>query len=189
MVELVEHKVGHALRRQPSVVLPSRGVGVAHIDHGSPPAIAGDGLGEDARGLAPTDVEGVEDALQVALDLDGPTVVAHLLHLHLLILLAATTGSVEAERGTGRGIEGEHRTLGRILHLAKRLLRLQGLRGEQQGHTTGHHQLSHHTLAGNFVRMDSCLAETRGILWRVPRDGQARPIITIYNVAKSKILC
>lgn len=140
-------------------------------------------------GLAPSDVKGVEDALQVALDLDGPTVVAHLLHLHLLILLAATTGSVEAERGTGRGIEGEHRTLGRILHLAKRLLRLQGLRGEQQGHTTGHHQLSHHTLAGNFVRMDSCPAETRGILWRVPRDGQARPIITIYNVAKSKILC
>ena len=118
-VQFVDHEVGGRGQRGSSVVAPSLGVGVGHVEYGASVAVHAHRLGERSRTFAKAHVEGVEPSCQVALEDGLPAVVSQGPHLHRLDGFASLRVLVDAHLRHGGCVEVEHGLRLAIFHLVK----------------------------------------------------------------------
>ena len=124
VVHLVDDEVGGRLHDGASVLFPSFGVGVFHVDDSPSLSVHADSLGEDARSFSSSDVEGVESSHEVALNGCCPLFVGRAFHLYRLECLAALPFVIEAQGyalGTVGGEEAEGGLFRCVLHLVEGL--------------------------------------------------------------------
>ena len=127
-MHLVDDEVGGRLQLWPTVMFPAGGIGLGHVDDGSPLAIDSHGGGEDSGSLTwmllvAADVESVVFAFPFAFHGGQPAPALVLFHPHRLERSAAKRLAVESQHNAlalGRTAEkGERSRLVRIAYLGK----------------------------------------------------------------------
>ena len=111
-MQLVDDQICRTLRRYTPIGAPACRIGFLHVDDSTAASVAAYGLGEYARRLSVSDVEGIELSLEFALYGGSPGVVSVRCKFYFLVRFASSPRIIEPKCRLGGGVEAESRLNG-----------------------------------------------------------------------------